>query len=439
MADTTQRDRRAALAWWPSAVPSLIDAPLPPQLRVPLSIHSPAGAPVPSGTQVCQGDALATTTAADATFPVAPVGGRLGGLAQVALVSGRHNPAVVLEPATVAAIAPAVDGAHAAEQADNDHFRHAVADDLGEWIERLRRANISADRRNSPNLIAQLTAALRRPIDTIICSALDSDPTLRLNATLAVAQPADLEACLTLLARLTGAGRTCLVMEAWGPPAWSLPVRRALTPSPARIAELANDYPQPDPSLLIYTLLRRRLRPGRLPAEQGVVLLDTAAAVAIGRLARGLPPMRTVPMAIRDRRAGVSHYISAVEGTPLAFLLDWLGIADGDRLLRGGDMLRDLRTFDDAVVAGSDERVVHVASSESNINPDPCIRCGWCVESCPTRVHPAILLEAAQYGDSRLAVRGGIDACIECGICVHVCPSRLPLLAGIRSIKAARE
>jgi electron transport complex protein RnfC len=46
------------------------------------------------------------------------------------------------------------------------------------------------------------------------------------------------------------------------------------------------------------------------------------------------------------------------------------------------------------------------------------------------------VLEASQHADVDLGERLGMDACIECGVCSYVCPSKLPLLTGIRSLKA---
>jgi electron transport complex protein RnfC len=58
------------------------------------------------------------------------------------------------------------------------------------------------------------------------------------------------------------------------------------------------------------------------------------------------------------------------------------------------------------------------------------------MEACPTLLHPASALEAAQRNDAVMARRAGIDACIECGLCSYVCPSRLPLLGSIRSMRS---
>ena len=92
------------------------------------------------------------------------------------------------------------------------------------------------------------------------------------------------------------------------------------------------------------------------------------------------------------------------------------------------------RPGDRAVVGGA-ELTVYVTAPEPDLNPDSCIRSGWCVEGCPVRIHPAGLLEAAQADDAELAEEYGLAACIECGICNFVCPSRLPLLEGIRTLR----
>jgi electron transport complex protein RnfC len=168
-------------------------------------------------------------------------------------------------------------------------------------------------------------------------------------------------------------------------------------------------------------------------------VLDGAAAFAIGRLALLNQRMTHVPLAIRDHRAVRSdrraHYVVAQVGMPLADLLTSLHLHATDATLRTGDLLRDIKISSSALVAPT-ELVIHYSELEPAVNPEPCIRCGWCLEACPTRVQPANVLDAAQRDDLDLAERAGVEACIECGICSYVCPAKLPLLEGLRHMRA---
>jgi electron transport complex protein RnfC len=109
-----------------------------------------------------------------------------------------------------------------------------------------------------------------------------------------------------------------------------------------------------------------------------------------------------------------------------------LEVPAGDGQLRAGELLRQLEVLPDAMI-GTGELTLHISAAERPIASDPCVRCGWCVDACPTGVHPAFVLEAAQRSDRALAESFGLAACIGCGICTYVCPSRLPLLRAIRT------
>jgi electron transport complex protein RnfC len=204
------------------------------------------------------------------------------------------------------------------------------------------------------------------------------------------------------------------------------------------IVPVLADYPQADPSLLVYTLLRRRLRPGRSPVEQGVLMLDGISAVAVGRAAARGQPMLQTPVAVRDHVRGRSHLVVVPVGASVGHVLDHLKLPSSGLTILRGDVLRDEPVSPDAIIAGGDLSL-HVLPAKTAIVPDPCVRCGWCEQTCPTSVQPAGLLEAAQRNDLDMADRDGLDACIECGICAYMCPSHLPLLQGIRVLKRARR
>jgi len=320
-------------------------------------------------------------------------------------------------------------------------------EDLATLIARLTSCGVSASRHDSPDLLAQLHIALKRPIDTVICSILDVDPAACVQSAWAAQHAEDLVAGMSAVARLCRATRRMIVLDDRAPSRWFAPLRmsaRGAQPG-VKIIELENDFPQADPTLLMYTILNRRLKPQRLPAELGAILIDAAAASAVGACVRRNQPMKSMPLVLRDHDRGESYFMLAPTDFTCQQVLDHLGLSNpGDELpetapvLRVGDVLRDQRIPLSAKL-GTGELLVHLSTQPKSLNPDPCIRCAWCFESCPTRIQPATLLEAAQLEDLELAERAGLRSCIECGICQYVCPSRLPLLKGIRELRRAQD
>jgi electron transport complex protein RnfC len=289
-----------------------------------------------------------------------------------------------------------------------------------------RSTPLKVDRHNSPDLSAQLQQAGRQPIDTVLCSALDDDPALRLNAAVAARQADGVVKGVQTLMQRTAAARAWIVVEAGAPADWTKLLRKAAREANIAIVEVPNHYPQADPTLLIYTLTNRRLKPGKLPTEQRVLLLDAPAAAAIGK-----SEASTQPVGLCDQETGKSVYLEVPLGMSLQSALDAAGISGAERTIHAGDWRRK-RRVSSAMLLDGGELTFHLLSRGAKSPTQPCIRCGWCMEVCPTGVSPARALEAAQRGDAKFARSAGIDACIECGLCDLVCPSYLPLLAGVR-------
>jgi electron transport complex protein RnfC len=408
--------------------PSFEPLPMPAILRVPATLRSETPWMRPIGTHVFAGERLTESASQLDHWPLAPVAGEIVGETNVTLTSGRLVKAVVLTPVAeqpeVAAQRPACTGTAPSDS------------DRGGWIDRLRDAGIWADRWASPNLLAQLHESLRRSVDTVVCSVLDGDPNLPIGAAMAVQETDNLIAGVRQIARIAKAARAIIVLQKRLLPGVAATVRRAGGGMAA--IEIVNDYPQADPTILLATVLRRKLRPGRLPTEQGVVLLDAAAAVAVGRVVTSNTPMLTVPVAMFNHAHNSTVLAVAPVGASVDDLLAARKMPAGGFIFRGGDVLRNQRIPRVAVLAGG-EIALHASPGPTPINPDPCIRCGWCVEACPSCIHPAGLLDASQRRDYIAAERYGLAACVECGLCDYVCPSRLPILNGIRMMRKEDE
>lgn len=413
---------------------------MPAMLLVPSDVPTDSPVPgwLPPGTVVRLGMSLLEKPWHSRSSPVAPGDGVVGQAVACVLVGGRSVHAVELHPK----VAPdariddddSMDAVPPPARSTTSVLESVTSADLGDWLTRLQAAGVSADRWTCPDLIGQLRDALTRPVDTLLANLLDSDPWLPISRVVCNSEARAVAVGLGLLGRLTGARNWWAMIEQADDLEPALRAAAVDVASNLRIAPLENDYPQLDPSLLVRSTTGRRLRPGRLPTSQGVLVLDAPAAAAIGRFVLADVPMTRTPLVVYDQPADRIYALSVPVGTTAGHLLQALEIPVAVREVYAGGPLRQILVGEGQVIGGG-ELTLFAAPPQPAVVAEPCIRCGWCVEACPTRCRPAGLLEAAQQRDGDLARHNGLDSCIECGLCTFVCPSRLPLLQGIRQFR----
>src|SRR5688572_9884774 len=338
-------------ASWPAAPPVFEAVARPSRLCVPMPIRATrptVPSPATEPPTVAAGAPLAGPVEGEAAT-LAPMPGRALGPCAATLTSGRSVSGIEFEPSPEAEpdfLWTPFDDARALgrlQQGDEPK-------DLVEFIERLRAAGVNANRHASPDLLAQLHQAVRRPIDTVVCAALDTDPSACLNAAMVAWYGIELAAGMLLLSRVSRAGRAVVAVDARVPSSWLASLRSAGRSSSLRVEPMVNDYPQADPTLMLYTLLNRRLRPGRLPSELGVIQVDATTAVAVGRCALVGGPVLSWPLVVRDHVLRQSFFLFAPGGMRLGDVLEQSRVSPASVLARGGDVLRDVRLPPGAVV-----------------------------------------------------------------------------------------
>ncbi|HQY87834.1 MAG TPA: 4Fe-4S dicluster domain-containing protein [Tepidisphaeraceae bacterium] len=132
--------------------------------------------------------------------------------------------------------------------------------------------------------------------------------------------------------------------------------------------------------------------------------------------------LERLPVVIVDHNGGSRRFLDVPVGASVASLV--AGVTPS--LIVAGAALGERFIDPDVRLHASGELVFHVMERIER-KPDPCIRCGWCVEVCPVGCHPAELLDAVAHRNADRSDRFGLDACLECGLCTRICPSRLPL------------
>lgn len=442
----------------------------------------PADAPR-AGTPVRAGDVLLETgpgyraeVLSGQPLPRSPVSGTVVGVREGVRTDGTPTAVVVVQPGPFQhdgspRLSPRPFSEQLLELLGGPETR------LRTWAAMLWSSGTAVDRPTTPDLRRQVELAMSRPprVDHVLVTAVDPDPRLTVLAGLVEAMPPDLVAGAFLLARLSGAGRLSIVVD----PSVAERVRRELARLAAegsrvavaaglrvasRVLSVATTYPDAFPSLLVNRVLGRRVLRGSADAlsAAGVLLVDAAAAIAVGRAVRHDQPLLYVPVGVYDHRSGRAAYLRVPVGMCVDSMLSEGGMAVGADAagvsvgggagrpvpalgplpppveLRRGDVLQELKVPAAALVTGSD-LYFHVLSFRPAEPSEACVRCGWCVEACPTGVNAAGVLEAVQVGRSfgmsfaRGVLSAGVERCVECGLCQYVCPSRLPLLSAMRA------
>jgi electron transport complex protein RnfC len=296
-------------------------------------------------------------------------------------------------------------------------------------IRRLRELAIDIDWLTCPKLIDQLLAAARQPMD-LLCNALDAEDEAAINAAVLSAFAQDVRTGIALVGRATAASSSQMIADSNGP----RPRFSGRGPDAIRIATVDASYPSMHPSILTRMRFGRTLMPGRLPTERGVLMIDAAAAWVIARIAADEGAV-AIPLVVRDFRRIAPSFAVASPELKLKELLAALRIElDQRTIVLAGPRLRKARIDLEARI-GSISPVIHVCRAERSQPAEPCVRCNWCAEICPTGVLPMLVLEAAQSGDMAGAEDAGLRRCIDCGLCDYVCPSRLPLTTAVAQMR----
>jgi Na+-translocating ferredoxin:NAD+ oxidoreductase subunit C len=395
--------------------------PLPERLFLPMSQH--LGAPcvplVAKGDRVARGQVIGAVDAPISAPVHAPASG------EVVAVSSALTPAGVRALTVTIAVDPEQDGSSVplvTTGADTAHVARAAG------LVGLGGAAFPAS--------VKLAPPKGSPIDTVIINGCECEPYLTCDHRVMLETPERVVAGARHIASAVGAGRTVIAVEDNKPDAAE--ALRAVA-GDVELIVVKTRYPQGAEKQLIASVTGRAVQRGKLPSSVGCLVhnVQTAAALA-DAVDHGTPLMeRVVTVSGAVGRPG--NFLVAL-GTPISALIDFAGglLPDAARVIAGGPMTgQPLGDLEVPVTKGLSGVVALTAAEAAPIveSDQPCIRCGRCVEACPSMLHPYAI---ANYADRRMwdgCERYFALDCIECGCCSFVCPTRRPLLQLIRTGK----
>lgn len=201
---------------------------------------------------------------------------------------------------------------------------------------------------------------------------------------------------------------------------------------------LKTKYPQGSERQLIYATTKRAINSSMLPADAGCIVnnVDTICAV-FSAVIEGKPLMQRIITVTGDAINDPQNFIVPT-GTNYASLIDAAGgfKVEPKKIVSGGPMM-GFALFDVNVPTTKTSSAL-LCMSEDEVEkwkPTACIKCGKCLEVCPSRIMPSKLADHAEHFNEEMFVKLNGLECVECGCCSYICPAKRQLAQSIKSMR----
>lgn len=412
----------------------IIDIELPRRVVVTFSQHIGAIAKceLQKGQQVTRGQVIAHATGFVSANIHTPISGTVVKLDRCKTAFGHPADTVTIEASdedhksdvdSIAALKPLRDDDEAFELKPDELVK--IIDDAG--IVGLGGAAFPTK--------VKLTPPPGSKPQLLIINGVECEPYLTNDHAIMLAHSVDIVRGIRLLMRAAKVGKAVIGIEVNKPDAIKT-MRAAAADFPnITVMPLKVKYPEGSEKQLIEAVTGREVPSGGLPISVGVIVQNVATALAVSDAVRyGLPLMSRVITVTGPSVKRPGNYRVPI-GTDLRSLIEIAGGVPSDvgKIILGGPMMgKAVVSIDAPTIKGVSGILMLPRSMSLRPEPQPCIRCGACVDACPMGLEPYLLSTLSRFERWDECEDNRVINCIECGSCSYTCPAARPLLDYIR-------
>lgn len=273
----------------------------------------------------------------------------------------------------------------------------------------------------------KLTPKDDKAIDYVIVNGAECEPYLTSDYRMMLEEPEKIVTGLLIILKLFENAKGIIAIEDNKPKAVEVMKKVSKKYDRIEVKELKTKYPQGAERKIIYAATGRKINSSMLPADAGCVVnnIDTVIAVCMA-VCESTPVMRRIVTVTGDAVRTPQNF-NVKTGTNYAELIEAAGgyKTEPEKVIAGGAMM-GMAIYDlNVPVTKSSSALLCLSKDEvAKYAPSACIRCGKCVEVCPSNLVPQMMKEYADVNDNTAfeAING--MECYECGSCTYICPAK---------------
>ncbi len=275
-------------------------------------------------------------------------------------------------------------------------------------------------------------------IEYVIVNGAECEPYLTSDYRVMLEEPEKVIQGLKIILKLFEHAKGIIAIEDNKPEAIEIMSKLVANETNIQVKVLKTKYPQGAERQLIYATTGRAINSSMLPADAGCVVdnVDTVVAVNLA-VCESTPVIRKIITVTGDAIKTPQNF-RVPTGLNYAELVDEAGgfTTQPKKVVSGGPMMgMALYDLNVPVMKTSSALLCMTRDEVAEFEPSACIRCGRCVEACPSHLIPQKMQECSdRFDDAGFIALNGME-CYECGSCTYVCPAKRRLTQSFKQTR----